>query len=532
MTSGTAAATSATGSNIVAKSESAEDISSFSTIHNVSGERDYAQLSFVAATGTLCLLNRGEMGSTRPVFLSWTSDGGSTWSSTELYSLSGNWNYPQNNAVDGSDVYYLTYGRDQSESGFAERDGVYVVRFDTSDDTLYGLDGTALSTPATRSDLQNAGSEVSATGHGGTVAIDPNGVVYATYIDDTASGEGFMVGRYDGGWSESVLESDLPGDNYISAANFSLDVVDASTINIFETEFALEEASTAIGQYQSSDGGSSWSSRSDAEDLSDIYPNGASRAFPVRGFSSPVKYTVHELADPSSFAALGEMRMMDSTFTTTSYSTASSDPALSARAGGSVGAVSNVSVRDGGALTDAQSVKVRDGGALTTVWEASTSSPSASEADAKLAHRWRLDDVNGTITDSVGSADGTNNGVTSAPGDWIGGSAGDGGSGDNYIETTTLGGYGSNMADDFAVAFTIQTTDVGFLTQPFGASNGGSASQLSTDLTDTGALRINIRDAGDNRITVDTDNAYNDGNPRSCGHQQDGERRERDRLLG
>jgi len=81
------------------------------------------------------------------------------------------------------------------------------------------------------------------------------------------------------------------------------------------------------------------------------------------------------------------------------------------------------------------------------------------EADQKLAHRWLLDDVNGTVKDSIGDADGTNNGVASAPGDWVGESAGDGNGIDDHIETTTWADFGSNMGSDFAVAFSVQNPE-------------------------------------------------------------------------
>ena len=81
-----------------------------------------------------------------------------------------------------------------------------------------------------------------------------------------------------------------------------------------------------------------------------------------------------------------------------------------------------------------------------------------SEADQKLAHRWVLNDVNGTVEDSIGGAEGANNGITSVAGDWAGDSAGEG-DGNSHILTSTLGGFGSGMDSDFAVAFSIQTTD-------------------------------------------------------------------------
>ena len=80
-----------------------------------------------------------------------------------------------------------------------------------------------------------------------------------------------------------------------------------------------------------------------------------------------------------------------------------------------------------------------------------------SEADQKLLHRWVLDDVNGTVEDSVGTADGANNGVTSVSGDYAGRSAGDGDGVDDHIETTTWGSFGSDMPNGFAIAFSVDS---------------------------------------------------------------------------
>jgi len=85
-----------------------------------------------------------------------------------------------------------------------------------------------------------------------------------------------------------------------------------------------------------------------------------------------------------------------------------------------------------------------------------------SEANQKLLHRWLLDDVNGTVEDIVGGADGTNNGVTSLDGDYEGGSAGEGDGVEDYIDLGTLDDFGSKRGDGFAVGFTLKTTDDGF----------------------------------------------------------------------
>lgn len=80
-----------------------------------------------------------------------------------------------------------------------------------------------------------------------------------------------------------------------------------------------------------------------------------------------------------------------------------------------------------------------------------------SEADNKLAHRWVLDDVNGTVVDTKGDSDGTNNGVISADGDFAGGSAGAGDGVDDFIDVGADISFQDVFADDGAVAFTVET---------------------------------------------------------------------------
>ena len=101
--------------------------------------------------------------------------------------------------------------------------------------------------------------------------------------------------------------------------------------------------------------------------------------------------------------------------------------------------------------------------------------PSAirdSEANQKLLHRWVLDDVNGTVEDSVGTADGANNGVTSVSGDYAGGSAGDGDGVDDFIETTPWGSFGSDMPNGFSIAFSVDSLSAASVF--LGVRNSGS----------------------------------------------------------
>jgi hypothetical protein len=138
-----------------------------------------------------------------------------------------------------------------------------------------------------------------------------------------------------------------------------------------------------------------------------------------------------------------------------------------------------------------------------------------SEADQKLAHRWVLDDVgSGTATDSAGSADGTVNGVASVSGDWAGSSAGDGDGTDDYIATSPLGTFGSGR-NNFAVAFSVQTTTTATVA---GERHGGFTDTRlylddvfnSTDGAPALALGEDVNERTD---AVEIDQTVNDGNP-------------------
>lgn len=126
-----------------------------------------------------------------------------------------------------------------------------------------------------------------------------------------------------------------------------------------------------------------------------------------------------------------------------------------------------------------------------------------SEADHKLIHRWYLNDVNGTVDDVIGNANGTNNGVSSVAGDWVRGAAGDG-DGESYIDPGTLGNFGSNMASDFAVAVTIQT-DVETGQYAIGVNNDNDSTSFWGCFMDSdGNLGGRLGDQDNNRLTVET----------------------------
>lgn len=141
-----------------------------------------------------------------------------------------------------------------------------------------------------------------------------------------------------------------------------------------------------------------------------------------------------------------------------------------------------------------------------------------SEADSKLRHRWILNEDSGPFADSAGSADGTNNGTTQVTGNWNNDAARES-DGTQYIETTQLESFGSDMANDFAVAFTIQTTDtdtaITAVNNDADATNFnillGNPGYLAFTPNNPGSLIFFLRD-GDN-ISVESDSEYNDDTP-------------------
>lgn len=145
-----------------------------------------------------------------------------------------------------------------------------------------------------------------------------------------------------------------------------------------------------------------------------------------------------------------------------------------------------------------------------------------SESNSKLRNRWILDTVgDGTVEDIVGSADGTNNGVTSTTGDWTGGNAGNGDGSSTYIDTTKLGSFGSSMDTNFSVAFSISTTisttgtDAHRVGGTRNTANGGSTDfNIQMNRTADGEVTLDIADANNEDIIVESSGSnITDGNP-------------------
>ncbi len=166
---------------------------------------------------------------------------------------------------------------------------------------------------------------------------------------------------------------------------------------------------------------------------------------------------------------------------------------------------------DGTSLTPKGFSEVRKGDG-TVLWSDGGDDLPDSEADQKLVHRWYLSEDSDPLVDQIGSADGTNNGTTQVTGDWVDGAAREGDGTEAYIETTTLGTYGSDMANDFAVAFSVDTTDDGVI---LGINN--DTTTLYADLGGlsgtSGEINFFIRDDSGNILWVSTDNTFDDGAP-------------------
>jgi hypothetical protein len=133
----------------------------------------------------------------------------------------------------------------------------------------------------------------------------------------------------------------------------------------------------------------------------------------------------------------------------------------------------------------------------------------------RAIHRWKINEGSGTtLSDSIGSANGTVNGSTWVSNNWTGGYALDGNGTDNYIDVGTLGNFGSNMDSDFAIALTLKTTNgngrfCGIDDDPNGAF---TAFYLTIgDYVSEGQVNFLVRDEDQNEISITTDDRFDDG---------------------
>lgn len=129
-------------------------------------------------------------------------------------------------------------------------------------------------------------------------------------------------------------------------------------------------------------------------------------------------------------------------------------------------------------------------------------------------HRWTFSEGSGsTAVDTIGNADMTLNGVSWESGTWFDDYAGRGDGTDDHGDPGSLGDFGSSMSTDFAIAFTIQTTDTGW---PFGWSDGDWPTNYygcNVDLIASNKIAFAIQDSvNDLRDRIYSSTDINDGN--------------------
>jgi hypothetical protein len=129
-----------------------------------------------------------------------------------------------------------------------------------------------------------------------------------------------------------------------------------------------------------------------------------------------------------------------------------------------------------------------------------------SEADQKLRHRWTYDEGSGTaIADSIGSANGSINGASWVTGDWAGNTALDGDGSNDDVETTTLGTFGSEIDQDFAIALSVQTSNS--TEGRFGSVDADGIHRVIFYLSrgGNGEFGLGVTDEGDNTLRIISD---------------------------
>lgn len=152
---------------------------------------------------------------------------------------------------------------------------------------------------------------------------------------------------------------------------------------------------------------------------------------------------------------------------------------------------------------------------MTFFWtDTAGSATPDSEADQKLAHRWLLDDLNGSVADSIAGEDGAVNGVSAVDGPWAGESAGQGDGTDDYIAVSPLSTFTQNLDTNCAIGFSISFT----------SDDDGNTILGVRETTDdqifavgqfvdpgVGELGLFLRDDSGNDVSVRTDSSFNDG---------------------
>jgi len=129
-----------------------------------------------------------------------------------------------------------------------------------------------------------------------------------------------------------------------------------------------------------------------------------------------------------------------------------------------------------------------------------------SEANQKLVHRWYLSEDSPPFIDQIGTSDSTSvTGTTQVVGDWVDNAAREGDGVDDVIETTDWGGFGSDMGNGFAIAFSVNVASTTTSYIPLGVVNSTfSDTFLLTALNGDdgdGTIRFTVQD--DNNVTAD-----------------------------
>jgi hypothetical protein len=270
--------------------------SSWNTTGFAATDTSYINSAYVG--GSLYLFSRDDAsGSLGDLDVFETSDQGSTWSDTALISI-GELVYVHGIEVDGSDIHLYLNVRDGSGEPM-----IYVghVRYDTSDGTLYSSDGTALTTPASLSDLENNNSIIEGDGAYGTcgtdIFLDGSGNPYLAYVadrDDDGIYDLYFA-RFNGtSWDTTEVASGVPSGDGWRSGRFVMAVEEATDeFSIYSTIDSYLNGTQDLHRWDSADGGSTWGSQQVERTFSE-YANGARNVAPIIDGPTEYRYLVVE----------------------------------------------------------------------------------------------------------------------------------------------------------------------------------------------------------------------------------------------
>lgn len=160
--------------------------------------------------------------------------------------------------------------------------------------------------------------------------------------------------------------------------------------------------------------------------------------------------------------------------------------------------------------SETSELKVRlKGNTKTIVSETVISIPNSA------IHRWKYDEGSGsTVADNIGSADGAITGATWESGTYIGSNALSSDGQDDYVNTSSLGSFGSSLGSGWAIAFTFESTsmDAEFI---LGRNNGGGQTRMVVHSgswsSSQGSLGLTLQDDNGNTDVATTNSTFNDG---------------------